>query len=133
MSRDPFIPRGWNEGSGSQSVQQLCAGTVGGWVLVSPAWPQEGFWAPKPSDPHSADTCSPLFQAIELTAFKCSGNICLHPVLWFLLLLMLVPVAVCWEGCPEGSCLLLRLQESCCFQTALLGPVLARLGEICVP
>lgn len=37
-------------------------------------------------------------------------------------------------GCVlEGSCFLLRLQESCYFQTALMGPVLARLWEIFVP
>lgn len=63
-----------------------CRGWVGGRVWCSswgsPAWPRgacrrvASSRAIRPVP--SANKCSPLFQAVELTAFKSSGNICLH-------------------------------------------------------
>lgn len=72
-------------------VPSLC-GEVGASVLGQ--W-VGGFWGALPGPREcagdsqhkatrpipSANAPSPLFQAVELTAFKCSGNLCLHHVL----------------------------------------------------
>lgn len=59
----------------------------------------------------SVNKCSPLFQAVELTAFKSSGNICLHHFLSFLLLLVLLSLVASWsvDRRVEGRLFLLRL------------------------